>query len=298
MDETMTPTITAKDVAELRARTGAGMMDCKKALEEAGGDMSRAAEFLRAKGIAKAEKRAGRSTSQGLVLAAVNAEASAGAIIELTSETDFVARNEDFIRAAEALLAQALAGASTDLAGFLAQPSAASPGRTVEEMVKEVSGKTGESVILRNMARFAPGATGTVGLYQHFNKQVAVLVELTSNESVARSDAVQELGREISLHIASADPIAVRPEDIPADLIDRERRIAEEQVVAEGKPEAVRAKIVDGKIRKFVAERTLLEQPWVKDDKKTIGQLVADASKVVGQAITVVRFVRFKVGEA
>ena len=293
----MTQTISAKDVAELRARTGAGMMDCKKALEEAGGDMSRAAELLRAKGIAKAEKRAGRSTSQGLVLAAVNADASAGAIIELTCETDFVARNEDFIKAAEALLAQALAGTATDLAGFLAQPSA-SPGRTVEEAVKEVSAKTGESVTLRNVARLAPGATGTVGLYQHFNRQVAVLVEMTSNQSVARSAAARDLGREVALHIASADPIAVRPEDIPADLLDRERRIAEEQVAAEGKPEAVRGKIVEGKIRKFVAERTLLEQPWVKDDKKTVGQLVADASKAVGEAITIVRFVRFKVGEA
>ena len=294
----MTPTITAKDVAELRARTGAGMMDCKKALEEAGGDMSRAAEFLRAKGIAKAEKRAGRSTSQGLVLAAGNEDFTAGAMIEVTCETDFVARNEDFIKAAEGLLAQALADEPTDLAGFLARPSAASPGRTVGEMVKELSGKTGESVSLRNVAKFAPGAAGTVGLYQHFNNQVAVLVEMTSNESVARSTAVQELGREISLHIASADPIAVRPEDIPGDLIDRERRIAEEQVAAEGKPEAVRGKIVEGKIRKFVAERTLLEQPWVKDDKKTVGQLVAEASKTVGQAISVVRFVRFKVGEA
>jgi len=253
--------------------------------------------LLRAKGIAKAEKRAGRSTSQGLVLAAVNADASAGAIIELTCETDFVARNEDFIKAAEALLAQALAGTATDLAGFLAQPSA-SPGRTVEEAVKEVSAKTGESVTLRNMARLAPGTTGTVGLYQHFNRQVAVLVEMTSNQSVARSAAARDLGREVALHIASADPIAVRPEDIPADLLDRERRIAEEQVAAEGKPEAVRGKIVEGKIRKFVAERTLLEQPWVKDDKKTVGQLVADASKAVGEAITIVRFVRFKVGEA
>jgi len=294
----MTQTITAKDVAELRARTGAGMMDCKRALEEAGGDMSRAAELLRAKGIAKAEKRAGRSTSQGLVLGAVNADASAGAMIELTCETDFVARNEDFIKAAETLLSQALSAAPADLAGFLALPSDAAPGRTVEEMVKEVSGKTGESVSLRNVVKFAPGDAGTVALYQHFNKQVAVLVELASNASVARADAVVELGRELALHIASADPIAVRPEDIPADLIDRERRIAEEQVAAEGKPEAVRGKIVEGKVRKFVAERTLLEQPFVKDDKTTVGQLVANASKTVGQAVTVVRFARFKVGEA
>jgi elongation factor Ts len=286
--------ISAKDVAELRARTGAGMMDCKKALEESGGDMAKAAEALRAKGIAKAERRAGRSTSQGLVVGMTDATSQSGAMIELVCETDFVARNEDFVAAADALLAQAMAAAPMTVAEFLDQPA---EGGTVADWVKTLSGKTGESVSLRNVAKFAAGPAGTVGLYQHFNKQVGVLVELSSSDTAARSAAAIELAKEIALHVASADPIAVRPEDIAADVIDRERRIAEEQVVQEGKPEAVRGKIVEGKIRKFIAERTLVEQPWVKDDKKTIGQLVADVSKGLGAAITVVRFVRLKVGE-
>jgi elongation factor Ts len=191
-------------VSELRARTGAGMMDCKRALEEATGDMEKASEILRKKGIAKAEKRAGRTASQGLVVSYIHHNAQVGVLVELDCETDFVARNEAF----------------------------------------------------------------------------------------------GQLARDIALHIASADPIGVAPEDVPAELVERERRIAEEQVAAEGKPEAIRAKIVDGKVRKFVAERSLLEQPYVRDDKQTVGQLVKEASGKLGEVITVRRFARFQVGAA
>jgi elongation factor Ts len=197
-------TISPKDISELRARTSAGMMDCKRALEEAGGDMDRASEILRKKGIAKAEKRAGRTASQGLVVSYIHHNAQVGVLVELNCETDFVARNEAF----------------------------------------------------------------------------------------------GQLARDIALHIASADPIGVSAEDVPAELLERERRIAEEQVAAEGKPENIRAKIVDGKLKKFVAERTLLEQPYVRDDKQTVGQLVKEASAKLGEVITVRRFARFQVGAA
>jgi elongation factor Ts len=199
-----TVTISPKQVSELRARTGAGMMDCKRALEEAGGDMDKAVEILRKKGVAKAEKRAGRSAAQGLVVSYIHHNAQVGVLLEVNCETDFVARTEDF----------------------------------------------------------------------------------------------QQLARDIALHIASADPIAVNADDIPAELVERERRIAEEQVAAEGKPENVRPKIVEGKIRKFIAERTLLEQPYVKDEARTVGQLVTEVSAKVGEAVQVKRFVRFKIGEA
>jgi len=196
-------TISPKQVSELRARTGAGMMDCKRALEEAGGEMDRAAEILRKKGIAKAEKRAGRTAAQGLVTS-----------------------------------------------------------------------------------------------YIHHNGQVDVLLELNcETDSVARTDGFQQLARDIALHIASADPIGVNPEDIPADLLERERRIAEEQAATEGKPENVRARIVEGKLKKFVAERTLTEQPYIRDDTKTVGQLIKEVSGTVGEAVSVRRFARFKVGE-
>jgi elongation factor Ts len=197
-------TITSKDVSELRARTGAGMMDCKRALEEAAGDLDRAGEILRKKGIAKAEKRTGKSASQGIVVSYLHHNGQVGVLLELNCETDFVARTGEF----------------------------------------------------------------------------------------------QQLARDIALHVASADPIGVNPEDIPADLLERERRIAEEQVAQEGKPENIRGKIVDGKLKKFVAERTLTEQLYVKDDKKTVGQLIKEASGKLGEAISVRRFARFKIGEA
>jgi elongation factor Ts len=197
-------TISPKDVSELRTRTGAGMMDCKRALEEAGGDLNKASEILRLKGMAKAEKRAGRNASEGLVVSYIHHNNQVGVLLELNSETDFVARTDEF----------------------------------------------------------------------------------------------SQLARDIALHIASADPIGVNPDDIPADLLDRERRIAEEQVAKEGKPENIRGKIVDGKLKKFVAERTLTEQPFVKDDSKTVGQLLKEASAKLGEAISVRRFARFKIGEA
>jgi elongation factor Ts len=179
------------------------MMDCKRALEEASGDMDRASEILRKKGIAKAEKRAGKVASQGLVVSYLHHNGQVGALLELNCETDFVARTDDF----------------------------------------------------------------------------------------------QQLARDIALHVASADPIAVNPEDVPPELLERERRIAEEQVAQEGKPETIRAKIVDGKLKKFVAERTLTEQPFVRDDKKTVGQLIKEVSGKLGEVISVRRFARFKIGE-
>ncbi len=294
----MTQTITAKDVAELRGRTGAGMIDCKKALEEANGDMARAAELLRAKGIAKADKRVGRTTSQGLIAGLVGEDGRAGALVELTCETDFVARTDDFGRVAEALLAQVAAGEPMALEAFLAEPAQGSPGKTVADLVKEVSGKTGESVALRHAVKLAPGPSGRVGLYLHHNRQVGVLVELAAaTPEVAAHPAVEDLARELAIHVASANPLAVRGEDIDPAVLDRERRIADEQATAEGKPEAVRAKMVEGKVRKFIAEQALMSQPWVKDDKKAIGALVEEAAKAAGGAVTVSRFVRRRVGE-
>ncbi|MEP6589539.1 MAG: translation elongation factor Ts [Gemmatimonadota bacterium] len=283
----MTMTINTKDISELRARTGAGMMDCKKALEEANGDMSLASELLRKKGIAKAEKRAGRDASQGLVMIETAADGATAAMVELNCETDFVARNEAFQALAKQLVhhAESVSPVGVSHAAFLAETM---DGKNIDEVVKLASGKTGEAMTVKQVAKFGV-AGGVVGEYRHHNSQVGVLVELSG----ATGDAALALAREIALHVASADPIAVASSDIPAELIERERRIAEEQVAAEGKPEAIRAKIVDGKVKKFAAERALLEQPFVKDESVTIGALVA---KVPGARV--VRFARFKIGEA
>jgi elongation factor Ts len=288
----MTQPTTAKMVAELRARTGAGMMDCKTALEEAKGDMEMAVEILRKKGIAKADKRADRSASQGLIVIEAAHSGRDSAMIELNSETDFVAKNEDFVALAKDLAKHALEHAPLGVHPGSAIEDQPFRGTTVGEAVKQVSGKTGEAMALKRVARFqAP--EGTVGHYLHHNGQSGALVEIAG----PRSEAVTALARDLALHVTSADPIGVSEADIPADVIARERRIAEEQVAQEGKPENLRAKIVDGKIRKFVAERTLLGQAFVKDDSKSVGELVKEAAKHAGGALTVTRMVRFKVGE-
>jgi elongation factor Ts len=278
-------TISTKDISDLRARTGAGMMDCKKALEEANGDMSLASELLRKKGIAKAEKRAGRDASQGLVI--IETTTGTGAMIELNCETDFVARTDGFQMLAQRLANHALESSpiSVTLEACLAEMI---DGKSIDQIIKEASGTNGEAMTLKRVVKYGVPA-GVVGAYRHHNRQVGVLVELVG----AADDAAIALSNEIALHIASADPIAVAAADIPADVIERERRIAEEQVAQEGKPEAIRAKIVDGKIRKFAAERALMEQPFVKDESLTIGQMVAT---VPGARVT--RFARFKIGEA
>lgn len=284
--------ITAKMVADLRARTGAGMMDCKAALQEAEGDMEKAVEILRKKGMAKADKRGDRSASQGMIVIESSHSGKEAAMVELNSETDFVAKNQDFIKLAHDLAKHVLAHAPLGVHPGSAIESQPFNGTTVGEAIKEASGKTGEAMGLKRVAHFKV-EEGTVGHYLHHNGQSGAIVELQG----VRGEGVTSLARELALHVTSADPIGVSESDIPADVIARERRIAEEQVAAEGKPENIRGKIVDGKIRKFIGERTLLGQPFVKDDSKPVGDLVKEAAKAAGGSLTVTRLARFKVGE-
>jgi len=283
-------TISPKDVSELRARTGAGMMDCKRALEEAGGNMEKASEILRKKGIAKAEKRAGRVAAEGLVVIELADDNTSGAMIELNCETDFVARNEDFGRVAREL-AQHVARHAPEGVGsgeqLFSQSFEGKSGRTVNDVITDLSAKSGEAVQFRRWARFRRH-DGVVGAYIHHNNQVGVLVEVRG----ATGSAAHEIAKDVALHVSFADPIAIRPQDVPAELVERERRIAEEQVAEEGKPENIRGKIVEGKVRKFLSARSLLEQPFVRDESKTVGQHLKGAP-----GATVERFARFKVGE-
>jgi len=287
----MSVPITPKMVAELRARTGAGMMDCKAALEEAGGDMDKAVEILRAKGIAKADRRGDRSASQGLVVIEAAPSGRDAAMVELNCETDFVAKNADFIALARDMARHVLQHGPTGVHPGTAIESQPFRGGTVGEAVKEISGKTGEAMTFKRFAHFhAP--EGTVGHYLHHNSQSGALVELEG----VRSEAVTALGRELALHVTSTDPLGVSEADIPASLLESERRIAEEQVAKEGKPENIRGKIVEGKLRKFIAERTLLGQGFVKDETKNVGDLVKAAGKEAGGSLSVVRLARFKAG--
>jgi elongation factor Ts len=287
---------TAKDVQELRQRTGAGMMDCRNALTTANGDMNRAIENLRKAGIAKAEKRAGRVASEGRIVVNMAPDNKSGSILELNSETDFVSRNEDFGAVAEALgkalFATSFDGAVTDATGgaFLSTPF---EGKTIQDKVTETSAKTGENVVLRRYARFT--TDGTLGTYIHHNGRVAVIVEVTGTGPQA-----MELAKTVAEHVAAGVPRvpeAVRREDVSTELVERERRIFSEKALAEGKPANIVDKVVEGQIRKFFAEVTLLEQPWVRDESKSIPQLVDEASKAAGTPLTVKRFVRYRMGE-
>ncbi|MBV6520811.1 MAG: Elongation factor Ts [Gemmatimonadaceae bacterium] len=296
-------TISAKEVAELRARTSAGIADCKNALVEAEGDMNRAVEILRTKGIAKAEKRAGRVASEGRIACLTSEDGHAGILLELNSETDFVSRGDEFGALTDALGAQLLNDANIDgvfpNAGegtFPGAPAAGAPGKTVGELVTEASAKTGEKVVLRRYARFQ--TAGALGTYLHHNGKVATLVEVTGSDS----GTARTVARQIAEHVAAGVPsvaLAVTRADVPAEAVDRERRIFEEQAKQSGKPENIVQKMVEGRVNKFFAEVALVEQPWVRDEAKSIKQLLDDASRELGGNVTLAvrRFVRYRMGE-
>jgi elongation factor Ts len=297
----MGTTVTAKDVQVLRQRTGAGMMDCKKALEETGGDVEKAVEYLRKKGIAKAEKRADRAASEGAIVALVSDDAKTAALVEVNSETDFVARNEEFRALAQAVATQVFGDAAFDgivtvaqEGELMKQPWHKDAGKTVADAVKEASGKTGENVVLRRYARFK--TDGVIGSYVHHNGRVAVLVDVTGGSG----PAVVEVARAIAQHIAAGVPkvpLGITRDQIPSEIVDRERRIYEEQARNSGKPENILGKIVDGQVNKFYEDNTLLDQKWVRDETKSIRELVVDAGKDAGATLTVRRFARFQMGE-
>lgn len=296
----MAATFTAKDVSELRQRTGAGMMDCKKALEETGGDIEQAIDYLRKKGIAKAEKRVGRTASEGRIVSLTSPDGRRAVLLELNSETDFVSRNDAFVKLAEDLAQHAMRDEATDAvvhngheSPMLHQPWHGGGG-TVNEVMKEASGRTGENIVLRRYARFA--ADGALGSYVHHNGKVAALVELGGSAAPEAS----ELARTIAEHVAAGVPtipVAVSRDDVSPELVEKERRIFAEQAKASGKPDNIVEKMVGGRIDKYYKEVTLLEQPWVRDDSKTIRDLLAEAGKRAGAPITVRRFARFQMGE-
>ena len=279
--------ISAKDVAALRKITGAGMMDCKRALEESEGDIEKAKTWLREKGLSAAGKRAGRAASQGTV--DVFVAGNVGAVVELTSETDFVAKGEGF-KAAVATLAKQVAEQGEDIA---TKPYAGDPSQTVDDFVKSMAGSIGENIGLGRVARFEVSG-GLIDAYKHIQQErgmIGVLVEITG---VDPSDPkAVEIGHDIALHIASAAPRWVTRDDVPADVIEAEKAVLENLTRNEGKPEQAIPKIVEGRIGGFLKENCLVEQGFVRDPKVTVGSLISG----LGGDAKVTRFARIKVGE-
>jgi elongation factor Ts len=272
--------ITAAMVKELRERTGSGMMECKKALVEADGDMDLAIENMRKAGLAKADKKSGRIAAEGLIGVKTNSGNTAGAMIEVNCETDFVAKSDDFVnfvnQVAEALLVAPLASEAELLELKL------NDGATVDEARRAIIAKLGENITLRRFEKYQAGAQGSTACYLHGNK-IGVMVEL------AKADA--ELGKDIAMHIAASRPAYISEDKVPADLIEKEKEIFKAQSLESGKPADIIEKMISGQIRKFLAEITLLGQPFIKDDKTTIGKLLSFKGN------SVVRFARFAVGE-
>jgi len=286
--------ITASLVKELREKTGAGMMDCKKALTETSGDLEGAVDWLRKKGLAAAAKKAGRVAAEGLV--AVATTDTVGAAVEVNSETDFVARNERFQAFANEAARQALTG-NGDLDALL-QAQYPETGRTIGEEVTHMVATIGENMNLRRIARIEVGS-GVVASYVHNALapnlgKIGVLVGL---ESTGDRTRLAELGRQIAMHIAAARPEAVNIEDVDSTALDRERNVLADQARASGKPEEIIAKMVEGRLRKYYEEVELLEQVYVIDGENKVRKVVETVAKEIGAPIKIVGFTRFVLGE-
>ena len=284
--------VSMEDVKKLREMTGAGMLDCKKALEEAKGDIEKAKEILRVKGLAKAEKKAGRETKEGIVYVIVSEDRKKGAMIELNCETDFVARNEEFQKLAQKVTQHILEKEENrDKSGegseILSQGLYDEPSKSVEILIKEVIAKIGENIKLSRYCRY--DTDDYLHSYVHGGGRIGVLVDFEASQL---NDQVIRLVQDIAMQIAAMRPEYVRVEDIPEEVLERERRILREQALQGGKPEHIVDKIVEGKLKKFYQEKVLLEQPFIKDDKKKVGDIVKES----GLDVDIKRFCRFELG--
>ncbi len=286
--------VSAQQVKELRELTGVGMMDCKKALEETGGDMEAAVDWLRTRGLAKAAKKAGRVAAEGLVGVAI--DGTRGAIVEVNSETDFVARNEQFQQIVSAAAKLALDAAGD--VGKLSEMPYPGSGRSVSAELTDAIAKIGENMNLRRTGTLSV-TDGVIGSYVHNTVapglgKLGVIVAL---ESTGDKAALTALGKQLAMHIANTRPLSVSPDDIDQDVVARERAIFTEQARESGKPEAVIEKMIEGRVRKFYEEVTLLSQVFVIDGETKISDVVKNAEKDVGAPVTVTGFVVYGLGE-
>ena len=277
--------ITAKLIAELRKQTGVGMLDCKKALEETGGDLEAAKDWLRTQGLAGAAGRAGRAAQDGAVDVVV--DDGTGAVVELTCETDFVAKGEDFREMVAALTEIVVEQGDDHLEGKAYEDA------TVGDAIKQLGAKVGENVGLGSVARVEAG-DGIVDGYKHIQNDrgtIGVLVQLAGVD--ASDPKAREVAHDVALHVASAAPQYVTRDDVPAEIVDKERAVLEELTRNEGKPEQAVPKIVEGRLNAFFKDIVLVEQPFIREPKTTVGKLLGG----LGKEAKVRRFVRIKVGE-
>jgi elongation factor Ts len=277
--------ITAQAVKELRDRTGAGMMDCKKALTETDGDIEEAIKFLRTKGLAAAAKKAGRAANDGMV--AITGDDAKMAILELNCETEPVSKLDDFREFGNALVQQVLESGAQSAAELKAQPFTGDPEHTVEQTVSLKVAVIGENIVLNRCALVEAADGNTLASYVHMGGKIGVVVE-------GAGGATPEALHDVALHIAATEPRFVNRDEVTEDLLETEREIALKQAMEAGKPEEIAKKIVEGKMEKFFVQEVLLEQAFAKEPEKSVKQYLEESA---GEGATVVRFVRYKLGE-
>jgi elongation factor Ts len=281
---------TAKDVAALRERTGCGMMDCKKALTQADGDMDKAIDFLREQGLAKQAKKASRVAAEGVAYATTSDDRKVGVVVEVNAETDFVAKNDSFMEFVKACAQTVIEKNPADVEALLALQASGSE-QTIAEMLQEKVLTIGENIQVRRFERME----GACVAYVHAGGKIGVLVNF--NTDVADKDELVTCGKDVAMQIAALSTPYLTKADVPADVIEHEKEVMRQQVINEGKPAAIADKIVMGKINKYYKENCLVDQEFVKDNKMTVSQYVNSVAKQLGGSIEITQFVRFEKGE-
>jgi elongation factor Ts len=286
--------ITTADIKQLRELTGAGILDCKKALQEANGDVDLAVDALRKKGLAAASKKASREANDGVVKAAVSDAGEAGAMIELNCETDFVARTGDFQTFADSLLCQVLTNSIKSVDDLLEAPFIENPAITVSAQLQETIAKLGENMKIRQIALFELGDDGMIDSYIHIGGRVGVLIQVSGGS--ADDARFAELVHDLALQVAAAAPRYITEDEIPSEQVEAEKNIYRAQIAEDKKPDNIKERIIEGKLRKWFSEITLMNQEFVKDSSLTVSKLLKQKSKELGSDLEIERFARFELG--
>ncbi len=283
--------ITAQAVKELRERTGAGMMDCKKALTETNGDMDKAVEVLREKGLAAAAKKAGRVAAEGVVKTFISEDMKKGSIVEVNCETDFVADNTEFIEFASKVAEIAANTDATTVEELIAEKF--NNEKTIKEVLTELIAKIGENMTVRRFEKLSL-ENGVIQSYIHGGGRIGVLVKVACDKE---SNIIKEVAKDVCMQIAAANPLFLSESEVDNKALETEKEIYRAQALNEGKPEHIVEKMVEGRIKKYYKEVCLLDQPWVKDGDKSIAKYLEEKSKEVGSPITIEKYFRFERGE-
>lgn len=284
--------ISANDVKTLREKTGAGMMDCKNALTQANGDFDEAIKILREKGLASAAKKADRIAAEGVVESYVDAKG--GVVVEVNCETDFVAKTPVFVNFVRSIAKHIMTNNPGDVEALLGQTS---EGMTVSDLVKSKIGEIGEKIDVRRFTRYELAGTGVVDSYIHMGGKIGVLVEVSCDAALTGNDEFKAFVHDVAMQIAAASPLYLEPSEVPASVVESEKEILRVQALNEGKPEKIVDKMVEGRIQKYYKDFCLVEQLFVKDQDKSIKQLVKEMSGKLGGNIAIKRFVRYEMGE-